>query len=119
MAEIVISIFKTDQNEDRLRKIIKESDNTFAPMGSSGYGIQEDEEGFFATQMDCSPATKYKIGVYGRNIWVYSKFGYFIANILIDNGVVFSVAHCCFKSKIEVRQSFSRVRCAFYEKAGC
>jgi len=88
-----MTVFITEADNKKLRKIIEGTDNTFGAIGSGGYEVrlQEKKKGAIVynfTQCDCLPARQFLVGIKGNQIWAWSLAS-LIFDLLNRNGISF------------------------------
>jgi hypothetical protein len=106
--KITMTIFKTNADEELLKKIIKDEDKTFYPLGTGGYSVREDsrkKNSFILTEQDTAPANSYIIGVKGKEIWC-RQLTDFVASILLENDIKFKVDYKKFDCPADITKAF-------------
>lgn len=86
--EFKVAVFKTDAQENVLRKLLLRQDGLYGPHGGSGFSVIEkrNEKGFFQfTYRDMTPAT-FNVGIKGGVLWVGGLAGH-ILDLLMKEDV--------------------------------
>ncbi len=95
--------------ENRLRKALKEMDNTFGPMGSSGYSVRERDDGsFLMTELDRAPAESGIFKIKRNQIWAPQYFFTAITNQLAKERMAANWRCQSFRSVKAIQEAFQR-----------
>ncbi|MCX6766102.1 MAG: hypothetical protein NT136_04055 [Candidatus Moranbacteria bacterium] len=103
-----MTIFKTNTNEEVLKKLIEDQDKSFYPLGTGGYSVRKDKRkknSYILTEQDTAPANSYIIGVKGKEIWC-RQLADFVASILQEDEIKFEVDYKKFNSPSDVTRAF-------------